>query len=35
MKKFNCTMNHKADEAYIAKVCHEGMGWYKLRREKQ
>ncbi len=24
MKKFNCTMNHKADEAYIAKVCHEG-----------
>ena len=24
MKKFNYTMNHKADEAYMAKMCHEG-----------
>lgn len=24
MKKFNYTMNHKADEAYIAKMCHDG-----------
>ena len=24
MKKFNYTMNHKADEAYMAKLCHEG-----------
>lgn len=24
MKKFNYTMNHKADEAYVAKMCHEG-----------
>lgn len=23
MKKFNYTMNHKADEAYMAKMCHE------------
>ena len=25
MKKFNYTMNHKADEAYMAKMCH--IGW--------
>ena len=25
MKKFNYTMNHKADEAYMAKMCH--VGW--------
>ena len=24
MKKFNYMMNHKADEAYMAKMCHEG-----------
>lgn len=24
MKKFNYTMNHKADEVYMAKMCHEG-----------
>lgn len=24
MKKFNYTMNHKADEDYMAKMCHEG-----------
>lgn len=24
MKKFNYTMNHKEDEAYMAKMCHEG-----------
>ena len=24
MKRFNYTMNHKADEAYMAKMCHEG-----------
>lgn len=24
MKKFNYTMNHKADEAYMRKMCHEG-----------
>ena len=24
MVKFNYTMNHKADEAYMAKMCHEG-----------
>lgn len=24
MKKFNYTMNHKADEAYMAKMCWEG-----------
>ena len=24
MKKFNYTMNHKADEAYMAKMCHAG-----------
>lgn len=24
MKKFNYTMNHKADEAYMAKMCHNG-----------
>ena len=24
MKKFNYTMNHRADEAYMAKMCHEG-----------
>ena len=24
MKKFNYTMNHKADEAYMAKMCHDG-----------
>ena len=24
MKKFNYTMNHKADEAYMAQMCHEG-----------
>ncbi len=24
MKKFNYTMNHKADEAYMAKMCAEG-----------
>ena len=24
MRKFNYTMNHKADEAYMAKMCHEG-----------
>lgn len=24
MKKFNYTMNHEADEAYMAKMCHEG-----------
>ena len=24
MKKFNYTMNHKADEAYMAKMCREG-----------
>ena len=24
MKKFNYTMNHKADKAYMAKMCHEG-----------
>lgn len=24
MKKFNYTMNHKADEAYMARMCHEG-----------
>ena len=24
MKKFNYTMNHKADEAYMTKMCHEG-----------
>lgn len=24
MKKFNYTMNHKADEAYMKKMCHEG-----------
>ena len=24
MKKFNYTMNHKADETYMAKMCHEG-----------
>ena len=24
MKKFNYTMNHKSDEAYMAKMCHEG-----------
>ena len=24
MKKFSYTMNHKADEAYMAKMCHEG-----------
>ena len=24
MKKFNYTMNHQADEAYMAQMCHEG-----------
>lgn len=24
MKKFNYTLNHKADEAYMAKMCHAG-----------
>ena len=24
MKRFNYTMNHKADKAYMAKMCHEG-----------
>lgn len=24
MKKFNYTMNRKADEAYMAKMCREG-----------
>ena len=24
MKKFNYTMNHKADEAYMAEMCHKG-----------
>lgn len=24
MKKINYTMNHKADEAYMAKMCHAG-----------
>ncbi len=24
MKKFNYTMNHKADETYMARMCHEG-----------
>ena len=24
MKKFNYTMNHRADEDYMAKMCHEG-----------
>lgn len=24
MKRFHYTMNHKADEAYMAKMCHEG-----------
>ena len=24
MKKFNYTMNHKADEAYMAQMCHKG-----------
>ena len=24
MKKFNYTMNHRADEAYMAKMCHAG-----------
>ena len=30
MKKFNYTMNHKADEAYMAKMCHEGWAATKL-----
>ena len=29
MKKFNYTMNHRADEAYMAKMCHEG--WAAVR----
>lgn len=29
MKKFNYTMNHKADEAYMAKMC--GKGWAAVR----
>ena len=24
MKKFNYTMNHKEDEAYMARMCHQG-----------
>lgn len=24
MKRFNYTMNHKADEAYMARMCHQG-----------
>ena len=24
VKKFNYTMNHRADEAYMAEMCHEG-----------
>ncbi len=24
VRKFNYTMNHKADEAYMAKMCAEG-----------
>ena len=30
MKKFNYTMNHKADEAYMAKMCHEGWAATRL-----
>lgn len=30
MKKFNYTMNHKADEAYMAKMCHEGWAAERL-----
>ena len=30
MKKFNYTMNHKADEAYMAQMCREGWGATRL-----
>ena len=30
MKKFNYTMNHKADEAYMAKMYHEGWAATRL-----
>ena len=29
MKKFNYTLNHKPDEAYMAKMC--GAGWAATR----
>ncbi len=30
MKKFNYPLNHKADEAYMTKMCHEGWGAVRL-----
>jgi len=30
MMRFNYTMNHKADEAYMAKMCHEGWAARRL-----
>ena len=30
MKKFNYTMNHRADEAYMARMCHEGWAATRL-----
>ena len=30
MKKFNYTMNHKADEAYMAEMCHKGLAAVSL-----
>lgn len=29
MKKFNYTMNHRADEAYMDRMCREG--WAAMR----